>query len=48
MGHFQVACFTSADTWNHLNAPFVFAYPGVQAREVDPWVENGPAWRRLR
>jgi hypothetical protein len=43
----QVAYFTSAATWNYLTAPFVFTYPGVQTREIDPWVEDGQTWRRL-
>jgi hypothetical protein len=43
----QVAYFTSCATWNYLTAPFVFTYPGVQAREIEPWAENGQTWRRL-
>lgn len=43
----QVAYFTSAAVWNYLTAPFVFTYPGVEAREVAPWAEDGQTWRRL-
>ncbi len=43
----QVAYFTSAATWNYLTAPFVFTYPDVTAREIEPWRENGSSWRRL-
>jgi hypothetical protein len=43
----QVAYFTSAAVWNYLTAPFVFTYPGVEAREIAPWTENGQIWRRL-
>lgn len=43
----QVAYFTSAAIWNYLTAPFVFTYPGVEAREIDPWSEDGQTWRRL-
>src|SRR5260370_870936 len=43
----QVAYFTSAAVWNHLAEPFVFTYPGVQAREIEPWREDGQIWRRL-
>lgn len=43
----QVAYFTSAAVWNYLTAPFVFTYPGVEAREVAPWTEEGQTWRRL-
>src|SRR3984885_5740486 len=28
--------------------PFVFSYPGVQAREIEPWHEAGQTWRRLQ
>jgi hypothetical protein len=43
----QVAYFASAATWNYLTAPFVFTYPGVLTREIDPWSEDGETWRRL-
>lgn len=43
----QVAYFTSAAVWNYLTQPFAFAYPGVVAREIDPWTEGGETWRRL-
>ena len=44
----QVAYFTSAAVWNYLTAPFVFAEPGVEAREIAPWTEpDGQKWRRL-
>jgi hypothetical protein len=43
----QVAYFASAACWNYLTEPFVFTYPGVEAREIEPWDENGETWRRL-
>lgn len=43
----QVAYFTSAAVWNYMTAPFVFSYPGVVAREIEPWKEAGETWRRL-
>ena len=43
----QVAYFASAAMWNYLTEPFGFTYPGVQAREIEPWNENGETWRRL-
>jgi|SRR5271163_527667 len=43
----QVAYFMSAATWNYLTTPFVFTYPGVHAREIEPWSEHGHHWRRL-
>ena len=43
----QVAYFTSYAMWNYLTAPFVFTYPDVEAKEIDPWQEAGETWRRL-
>ena len=43
----QVAYFASAAMWNYLTEPFGFTYPGVQAREIEPWNEDGETWRRL-
>jgi phage tail protein X len=43
----QVAYFASAAVWNYLTEPFGFTYPGVQAREIEPWEEDGQTWRRL-
>jgi hypothetical protein len=34
--------------WNYFTTPFLFAYPGVQAREIEPWREAGQTWRRLQ
>ncbi len=43
----QVAYFTSAAVWNYLTEPFGLTYPGVEAREIEPWDEDGQTWRRL-
>jgi hypothetical protein len=43
----QIAYFTSCAMWNYLTAPFVFTYPGVEAKEIDVWHEAGDTWRRL-
>jgi hypothetical protein len=43
----QVAYFTSAAVWNYLTVPVVFTQPGVEAREIAPWDEDGQTWRRL-
>jgi hypothetical protein len=43
----QVAYFTSCAMWNYLTAPFVFTYPGVEVKEIDPWQDAGETWRRL-
>jgi hypothetical protein len=42
-----VAYFASAAMWNYLTEPFGFTFPGVQAREIDPWDEDGETRRRL-
>jgi hypothetical protein len=34
--------------WNYFTTPFLFSYPGVEAREIEPWHEAGQTWRRLR
>jgi hypothetical protein len=33
--------------WNYFTTPFLFAYPGVSAKEIEPWDEAGQTWRRL-
>jgi hypothetical protein len=33
--------------WTYLNTPFIFALPGVETEEVEPWQERGETWRRL-
>jgi hypothetical protein len=44
----QLGYVHSYSVWNYLTAPFLFTYPGVQAREIEPWSENGQTWRRLQ
>lgn len=34
--------------WNYFTTPFLFTYPGVLAREIEPWHEAGQDWRRLQ
>ena len=34
--------------WNYFTTPFLFTYPDVSAREIEPWHEAGQTWRRLR
>lgn len=43
----QLAYFTGTANWNYLVEPFLFTYPGVVAREIEPWEEDGELWRRL-
>jgi hypothetical protein len=44
----QLAYFAGYAMWTYLNTPFLFALPGVQTQEIEPWVENGDGWRRLK
>jgi len=44
----QLAYFAGYAIWTYLNTPFLFALPGVATEEIEPWQENGEAWRRLR
>jgi len=39
--------FSSYALWNYLTTPFLFARPGVEVTEIEPWQENGQKWRRL-
>lgn len=44
----QLAYFAGYAMWTYLNTPFLFALPGVETEEIEPWQENGESWRRLR
>jgi hypothetical protein len=44
----QLAYFAGYAMWTYLNTPFLFALPGVEAEEIQPWQENGEVWRRLK
>jgi len=44
----QLAYFAGYAMWTYLNTPFLFALPGVKTEEIEPWQENGEAWRRLK
>ena len=34
--------------WTYLTQPFIYALPGFETEEIDPWDESGEGWRRLR
>ena len=34
--------------WNYFTTPFLFGYPGVQAREDRTMARGRPTWRRLQ
>jgi hypothetical protein len=44
----QLAYFAGYAMWTYLNAPFLFALPGVETEEIQPRRENGTAWRSLK
>ncbi|MBN3828752.1 hypothetical protein G3O00_34885 [Burkholderia sp. Ac-20384] len=44
----QLAYFAGYTMWTYLTSPFLLRYPGIQAREIEPWVVDGLPWRRLQ
>ena len=44
----QIGYFAGYTMWTYLTSPFTLAPPGVVTKEIEPWVENGKTWRRLR
>ncbi|PZM33954.1 hypothetical protein DEI90_09765 [Curtobacterium sp. MCBD17_031] len=43
----QTGYFISYATWMYLLEPWLFTFPGVTTREIEPWSEDGETWRRL-
>jgi hypothetical protein len=44
----QVAYFAGYTMWTYLTSPFLLKRQGVVTREIEPWIEDGETWRRLR
>jgi hypothetical protein len=44
----QLAYFAGYAMWTYLNTPFLFALPGVETEEIQPWQESGETWRHLK
>ncbi|MPS66812.1 MAG: hypothetical protein DI622_13650 [Chryseobacterium sp.] len=44
----QAFYFASYAIWIYFNAPFCFANPAFEVTEIDPWKEDGEAFRRLK
>ena len=44
----HVAYFSGYAMWNYLTSPFLFTRPGCAVEEIEPWPEDGQAWRRPR
>lgn len=40
--------FAGYAMWTYLTAPFLFKLPGFEAKEIEPWDEDGETWRRLQ
>ncbi|AGB75519.1 MULTISPECIES: hypothetical protein [Rhizobium] len=43
----QLAYFAGCAMWTYLNMPFLLAWPGVEAEELEPWPTDSGDWRRL-
>jgi hypothetical protein len=43
----QLACFAGCAMWMYLNTPFLLAWPGVEAEELESRQTEGGDWRRL-
>ena len=39
--------FTGSALWTYMATPFIFATPGFEVDELEPWEESGEVWRRL-
>lgn len=44
----QLTYFSGYAMWTYLNTPFIFANPGYQVKELEPWEENNELFRRLQ
>ena len=40
--------FSGYAMWGYLMAPYSFLGKGVDAREIEPWQQDGETWRRLQ
>jgi hypothetical protein len=48
MGQIAWRLFRSYALWGYLTTPFLYTYPGFDAREIEPWHEDGERWRALQ
>lgn len=44
----HAAFFVGEALWTYLNLPFLYAQPGFEVEEIEPWHEDGETWRSLR
>ena len=40
--------FSSYALWGYFTTPFLYAYPGFEAHEIEPWNEKAERWRVLQ
>jgi len=40
--------FAGYAMWTYLTVPFSLTWAGFEAREIEPWQEQGETWRRLK
>ncbi len=40
--------FNGRALWTYLTQPFLYAAPGFEVEEIEPWEEDGEVWRSLR
>jgi hypothetical protein len=45
---FHATYFCSYALWTYLTQPFLYAYPGFEVEEIEPWNEDGEVLRRLK
>ena len=39
--------FSGSALWTYMATPFIFATPGFEIDELEPWDQSGEVWRRL-
>jgi hypothetical protein len=44
----HAAYFSGYALWTYLTQPFLYSYPGFLTEEIEPWMESGENWRRLK
>jgi hypothetical protein len=45
--HLDFLYFVGYAMWGYACAPFLFEWPDVEVREIEPWEEEDQTWRRL-
>ena len=45
---YHAVYFCGYAMWTYLTQPFLYAYPGFEVEEIEPWEEDGEHLRRLK